>query len=193
MKYAKKMILIPEEEYKELLELKNKSQEKIGEIKTKYRGKVGEIKTKVKKILKEKPTHNAAKRMSQLVGEYLRYKQSEHKPKKKKLDLLQYFTPLYHEKVKVLMSTLESRGISLTDKNELILSSGQVVANSNIIDLLKEALVVTKRKQRAAVPIGWAEFIQEIVDLNLPLKLFTKRSTLDDIHHLSREQQWVNL
>ena len=63
MKHAQKMILIPEQEYRELLKLR------------KPRGKVGELKTKVRKVLSEKPTHRAAKEMSQLVGEYLRYKQ----------------------------------------------------------------------------------------------------------------------
>lgn len=175
MKYAKKMVLISEEEYKQLL----------GNSK----GKVGEIKSKVKKVLKEKRDHTAAKKMSQLVGEYLRYKQQQVPQKTKKLDLLQYFSPTYHQKVKTLMSTLETYGTSLTNRNELVLSSGQVVKNSNIVDLLKEALVGTRRKERVRVPTGWDEFIKEIAEANVPLGLFTKKSTLDDI---AGRQEWEN-
>ena len=63
--------------------------------------------------------------------------------KKKKLDLLQFFVPTYHEKVKAVMASLENHGVSLTDKNELVLSNGEVIPDSYIIELLKEALVVT--------------------------------------------------
>lgn len=189
MKYAKKMILISEEEYRQLLELK------------KSQGKVGELKNKVKKVLREKPTHSAAKRMSQIVGEYLRYKKAQTTPqnasqevsqKKKKLNLLQFFTPTYHEKVKTVMSFLEAYGVTLTDKMEVISSNGDVIPNSNIVDLLKEALVATKRKERVAVPTGWPEFIQEVANSNAPLNLFTKRTTLGDIRHLRDNQPWAN-
>ena len=177
------------DEYKKLLELK------------KSKGKVGELKNKVQKVLSEKPTHSAAKRMSQIVGEYLRYKQaqkteqneSQHvSQKKKKLNLLNFFAPTYHEKVKSIMSFLETHGVTLSDKLELILSNGNLIPNSNIIDLLKEAVVGTKRKERIAVPTGWAEFIEEIANSNVPINLFTKRTTLADIRHLRENQPWVN-
>ena len=231
MKHAKKMILISEEEYRELQKLK-KSQEKV-ELKNKVKkvsskksphnavkqmsqiineykqllefkkskGKVGELKNKIKKVLSEEPTHNAAKRMSQIVGEYLRYKQTQKTEqsesldelkKKKKPNLLSFFSPTYHEKVKAVMLFLETHGVTLTDKMELILSNGNVIPNSNIIDLLKEALVITKRKERTTVPNGWAEFIQEIANSNVPLNLFTKRTTLGDIRQLRENQPWVN-
>lgn len=167
MKHAKKMVLIPEEEYNELLALKQT--------------KKGEIKFKVNKVLKGKRDHAAAKKMSQIVGQYLRFKEQQPTQKKKKVDLIHYFSPTYHQKVKTLMSALEDFGTSLTNRNELVLSSGQVVTNSNIVDLLKEALVGTRRKERANPPLGWGEFIKEIREANIPLGLFTKRSTLEDI------------
>lgn len=174
MKHARKMVLIPEEEYKELLAIKQ--------------NKNGEIKLKVNKVLKGKRDHVAAKKLSQLVGQYLRHKQQQQPIKKKKVDLLQYFAPTYHQKVKTLMSTLEDYGTSLTNRNELVLASGHIVRNSNIVDLLKEALVGTKRKERGRIPVGWGEFIKEIADANVPLGLFTKRSTLDDIG----AKEWEN-
>ena len=112
MKHAKKMVLISEEEYKEYLALKNTK---------------GKLKSKAKKVLKEKRDHAAAKKISHIVGEYLRYKQQQAPQKPKKLDLLQNFTPTYHQKVKTLMSTLENYGTSLSNRNELVLSSDQLV------------------------------------------------------------------
>ena len=93
MKFAPKMVLIPEAEYHAILDkpvrIKGKKQ---------AQSMANRIKQYMKDVLKVKRDHEAAIKMSQLVGAYLRHKTSE-KPtstKPKKEDLLEYFEPMYH-------------------------------------------------------------------------------------------------
>ena len=65
MKYARKMVLIPEDEYLKLTQPTNKT---------------SDIKRKVQEVLRGTRDHSVATQMSQLVGSYLRYKQSEKPP-----------------------------------------------------------------------------------------------------------------
>ena len=157
MKHAMKMVLIPETEYKLLLE-KNP------------------MKAKVNKLLRGKPSHEKAAEMSQLIGRHLRMQPPPKKPKAEKAEkasnILSHFQPLYQVKVNKLMSELNKYGSRVSEKNELVLRTGDAVSNSNIIDLLKEAFVPTRRKERE-IPHGWRYFIQEIVNANIPLTLFT--------------------
>ena len=60
------------------------------------------------------------------------------------------------------------------------MKSGKVITNSNIIDLLKEAIVGTRIKERR-IPDGWKQFIDEIVDSDMSKDIFTKKTTRDDI------------
>ena len=68
-------------------------------------GMTNRIKQDIKNVLKGKRDHEAAIKMSQLVGAYLRQKVSEKPtpPKPKKEDLLDYFEPIYHMKVSILI------------------------------------------------------------------------------------------
>lgn len=175
MKYAQKMVLIPEVEYHTLLD--------------KPKSKTGQLRQDMKDILKGKRDHTAAAKMSQLFGAYMRTKASEKPPapKSKQDDFLEYFDPIYHKKVKLLVSQLRDHGIEWNEQKELRLSSGETIAHSNIIDLIKEAVVGTKKKQREPLPIGWQAFIEAIASSSIPVSLFKKKSTLDDIaraqHH----------
>lgn len=173
MKYAEKMVLIPEAEYQYLLGLK----------KTKG-DKQSEIKESMHKVLKGKRDHKAAKEMSQLLGQYLRYNKKSKPGKKreeKPEDILKYFSPTYHTKVNLFLSLLAENGITWTEKNELISTSSGIIENSNKVDLIKEALVITRKQQRTTVPIGWDVFIEEIARSNVPLSFFTKKTTRKDI------------
>ena len=140
----------------------------------------------MKNVLKGKKDYEAAKKMSQLVGQYIRYKQKETKPKPSKspVDFLQYFAPTYHQKVTMLMKELNAHGITWTDDKELVLKSGLIVPNSNIIDLIREALVGTRKKVRESTPFGWREFVETIATSHIPLSMFTKRSTREDIEQV---------
>ena len=151
MKYATKMVLIPEAEYRKLLP-------------------EGGIKAKISKIVSGKRNHESAKEMSQLFGRHLR----TTKPQPS------HFQPIYHGKVSKVLAEFEKYGTSWTNRNELVLKSGKVITNSNIIDLVKEALVGTRRKERR-MPDGWKQFIAEIVDSDMSKDIFTKKTTREDI------------
>lgn len=170
-KHAEKMVLVPESEYKMLLELK------------KSQSKGSDLKTKMKSVLKGKRDYEAAKKMSQLVGQYIRYKQKETKPKpaKSSPSFLHFFAPIYHQKVTMLMNELNAHGIKWTDDRELILKNGIVVPNTNIVDLMREAIVGTRKKVRESTPFGWKEFVEAIATTHIPLSMFTKRTTKQDI------------
>ena len=173
MKYAVKMVLIPETEYKMLLDR-------------------NPMKAKMNKLLRGKPSREKAAEMSQLIGRHLRMQPLPKTPKAVKApNILSHFQPIYHSKINKVMSALNKYGSDVSEKNELVLRIGDVVTNSNIIDLLKEAFVSSRRKERE-LPHGWRYFIQEIVNANIPLALFTKKTTREDIQNELRgwEHEW---
>ena len=119
MKFAQKMVLIPEEEYQILINSKS-----------------NRMKRDIKEVLKGPRDHASATKMSQLVGSCLRRKQSERKPKKeeKKEDLLEYFNPIYHRKVALFISKLHNLEMEWNTDKELKLPSGEIIRHSNIVD-----------------------------------------------------------
>lgn len=173
MKVAQKMVLIPEEEY---LTLTHKTQ------------KPKTLRQDMRDILQGPRDYESAVKMSQLVGTHLRRKESEKpKPSKPKENFLDYFDPIYHRKVNLLLSQFQTHGIGWNEQKELTLPSGEVIAHSNIIDLIKEALVGAKK--RGPLPVGWKAFIEAIVATPIPPSLFRKKSTLEDITK-AQEHVW---
>ncbi len=177
MKYAMKMVLIPESEYRRL-----KPEEGVRD--------------KVNKILRGKRDRNAATEMSQLFGRYLRTTKPEQEKKSlSKEEIIQQLPPIYHEKVKNFLTELEKYGSTWTDNYEFVTKSGETIGN--IVDLLKEAFVGVKGIRRD-VPQGWKQFIQEIVAANIPRSAFGKKSTKDDIGQEKAQRrgpipvQWEN-
>ena len=106
----------------------------------------------------------------------------ESKPKTNLLDMVQYLAPVYQPKAKLLLADLRSKGFTWTDKNEVVLPSGDQIEQSNIVDLMKEALVTTKGSKKHRKPAGWSEFIANVAVAGIPTSLFTKTSTLRDLH-----------
>jgi hypothetical protein len=165
MKYAMKMVLIPESEYRRLLPQ-------------------GTIKNKMNKLLSGKRNRETATELTQMFGRHLRTTKPEPQPQQKPLDklqLLDHLPVLYHAKVSKFLTEFENYGASWTDKYELVLKSGEIIANSNIKHLLKEAFVAKRRRIERDVPNGWKQFITEIVDANIPITIFTKNTTREDI------------
>lgn len=154
MKYAMKMVLIPEAEYTRLL---------------------GGINEKKEKILSGKRDYKAATEMSQLLGRFIRTTKPALAPKVDESQILQHFPALYHDKVSRFLKEFVNYGVSWTD-GQLIAKSGEVIGP--IVELLKEAFVATR--QRRQVPIGWKRFIQEVNNANLS-NFFSKKSTRVDL------------
>ena len=84
-------------------------------------------------------------------------------------------------------STLVTISNAWNEEEELTLPSGQVIAHSNFIDLIKEVLVGTK--ERTPLPVGLKTFIDAIVATPIPTSLYRKKSTLDDISK-AQEHVW---
>lgn len=162
MKHAQKMILIPESEYHEI-------------------SKTKDIKDKMKELLKGKHDYEAAKNMSQLVGEVIRRKQNKKKKSVPEINLLENFSSIYHNKVKTFVKHLNNNGITWNDELEV-----KHIPGSNIIDLIKEAIV---RGKRRTLPIGWEQFIYTIASSKIPTSFFSKTATIDDLQRMRHEWQ----
>ena len=105
--------------------------------------KVNRLKMEMKVVLQGKTDHAAATKMSQLLGAYLRHKESETPlPTPKKDDVLDYFEPIYYGKAASFLSKLRDlNGIEWNTDKEVKLPSGEIIHHSNIVDFMKEAVV----------------------------------------------------
>ena len=136
------------------------------------------LKKKMDEILKKPRNYKAAKEMSQLIGQAIRYQKPIKKPKP---NIHTHFSPMYHRKVHILLNY-----VSYNDKLEMVIRNTPI-AQSNIIDIFREALVGSRKKDREYVPLGWKDFINVIAASDIPLSTFTKRTTKQDIQ-AAREQ-----
>ena len=81
----------------------------------------------------------------------------------------------HHHKARLLLAELQAQGFKWTYNKVLTTPSGQTLHGSNVIDLIKEALVQARTRQ--AKPRGWIEFIASVATSGIPRTLFTKKST----------------
>lgn len=155
MKYTTRMILIPETEY---LALKTT--------------------TSSKNIKKKKTT---AIEIAQEMGKKIRQRdqvlaKSSESNAKAAVDIISFLPFQYHVKGRQLLDNLAQQDIRYNSEKEIILRSGQVVSHSNVVDILREALMPSKRDARnMPKPIGWREFMQDVISSSVPVTLF-KRS-----------------
>ena len=206
MKSARKMVLIPEAEYQTLSQphtkeneldkkepeyhtfVKKESEPELTFVKPSD-SKVNRLKMEMKEVLQGKRDHAAATKMSQLLGAYLRHKESETPlPTPKKDDVLDYFEPIYYGKAASFLSKLRDLGIEWNTDKEVKLPSGEIIRHSNIVDLMNEAVVSRKKKTNQPPPHGWEDFIQVIASSSIPKSFFTKRSTVKDIERLRQQR-----
>lgn len=82
--------------------------------------------------------------------------------------------PMYQAKGQRLLEEMLNAGFTWTPSKELVMPSTETIANSNVENLLKEALV---RGKSTSKPIGWDKFISEISQSSIPISLLTKKST----------------
>ena len=90
---------------------------------------------------------------------------------------------LYQIKGQKLLDEMLSSGFTWSPSKELILPSTEVIPNSSVEAILKEALV---RGNTSVKPTGWNEFIAEVSRSSIPLSLLTKKSTQHDLKQLKR-------
>ena len=100
------------------------------------------------------------------------------------LDVSEMMPTLYRNKAKLLLGQLQTRGVKWSTDGELILPDGQTIDKSNIVDLLNEAFVgSTSAKKSAQKPVGWTEFVHGIAQAAIPYSIFRKQSTIDDLNN----------
>lgn len=162
MKYAKRMILVPEDEY---LALKSKG-----------------LKTK---SVNQRDLQKPFVALTQDLGRQIRQRdqvEAETAEKQAPLDMnreivnmTEHLPQTHHHKARLLLTELREQGFKWKYNKELTTPSGQTLHGSNVIDLIKEALVQAKKKQPK--PRGWSEFIASVAVSGIPKTLFTKKST----------------
>ncbi len=157
MKYATRMVLIPETEY---LSLKESSNEIY----------------KRKKRLNPKMT---ATQLTQELGKKIRLRDQETKvlmnlvKPTPKVKIVEHLPPSFHNKGSVLLSELALANIKHSENKELVLPSGEMVPRSNMTDLLKEALHQQK-KSVGRKPVGWTAFVRALAASPVPMMLLNQ-------------------
>ena len=93
--------------------------------------------------------------------------------------VLGHLPDMYNAKGRLLLHHLRNAGVKWSNKGELISRSGDMIHGSNAVDLVREALVGSRRmKQNYGEPSGLGEFLQTLREANVPISLFGKKNTL---------------
>ena len=143
MKFARRMILVPEDEYISLK--KDKNTNKLQTLK---------LNSKRQHTLKKPFTE-----MTQNLGKFIR-KRNQTKAKemdlktpidfnREVLDMTKHLPQTSHHKARLLILELRKQGFTWGENNELATPGGQKLHGSNVIDLITEALVVQTKKHYA--------------------------------------------
>ena len=180
MKYAKRMVLVPEEDY---LGFKNKRAKKQSDYLA-----AKALSQKLGKDIRKRDQsaarlhfqwQNLKNPPAPMVHLSSLYKES--KPKSNILDLVQHLPPVNQPKGRLFLGELDSKGFMWTDDNAVVLPNGRTIPQSNIVDLMKEALVTSRKTASRRRPKGWQEFIHSVATVGVPASLFNKQSTLRDL------------
>ena len=134
-----------------------------------------ELKQSMRHVLKGRRDHRAAKKMSHLLSDYLHYNKKPAKP----IDFSKHIPAIYHNKMNILL-----KEVTWTPLAELKTQFGKVIAGSNMIELIREAIVGKRKQKRTHTPHGWEAFIEQLAASTIPLSFFTKESTRQDIERL---------
>ena len=186
MKYAKRMILIPEADYKQ----SNKKPQSMRQAAIEVTQKLGkQIRHRNQSVARLKAQWSPVELQTgpnvQLSSLY-----KDTKLMTNVLDVSEMVPALYRNKAKLLLGQLQARGVKWNTFGELILPDGQTIDKSNIVDLLNEAFVGSSKKS-AQKPVGWTEFVLGIAQAAIPYSIFRKQSTIDDLNNA--KVQWEEM
>ena len=186
MKYAKRMILIPEADYKQ----SNKKPQSMRQAAIEVTQKLGkQIRHRNQSVARLKAQWSPVELQTgpnvQLSSLY-----KDTKLMTNVLDVSEMVPALYRNKAKLLLGQLQARGVKWNTVGELILPDGQTIDKSNIVDLLNEAFVGSSKKS-AQKPVGWTEFVLGIAQAAIPYSIFRKQSTIDDLNNA--KVQWEEM
>ena len=187
MKFAKRMILVPEADYQQ----SNKKPQSMRQAAIEVTQKLGkQIRHRNQSVARLKAQWNPVESQRgpnvQLSSLY-----KDTKLMTNVLDVSEMMPTLYRNKAKLLLGQLQARGVKWNTTGELILPDGQTVEKSNIVDLLNEAFVGTSAKKSSRKPTGWTEFVHGIAQAAIPYSIFRKQSTIDDLNNV--RVQWEEM
>ena len=187
MKFAKRMILIPEADFQQSSKKPQSMRKAAIEI-TQKLGKQIRHRNQSAARLKTQwnPLESQTGPTVQLSSLY-----KDTKLMTNVLDVSEMMPTLYRNKAKLLLGQLQARGVKWNMFGELILPDGQTIDKSNIVDLLNEAFVATRTKKSVQKPIGWTEFVYGIAQAAIPHGIFKKQSTIDDLNNV--RVQWEEM
>ena len=186
MKFARKMVLVPAEDYSVII--KAQAQDIPASVK-----KAVALNDQMRSIANHpKPSKCKAYKYQKLLHDFQHYKnkQGQTLPSSTQPILNQhidrsdsfseYLPHIYRGKARVLLAHLEKHGITWSGKGELTLPSGEVIQHSHGADLLREALVGSKKKSASDIK-GWDNFVQHMAESNVPKSLLGKKKTLQQL------------
>ena len=163
MKYAQRMILVPEDQA--LRERARKTTEKLSKaVRVKNQAKVKKwlVTPTPPGVVPNQPNATATPR-----------------------ELSASLPPIYQAKGERLLNEMLSAGFTWTPSKELVLPSTEPLPNSNIQAILKEALV---KGNDPVKPLGWKEFLSQISQSTVPLSLLTKKSTQQALRQIHQSR-----
>ena len=109
--------------------------------------------------------------------------------------IVQAIPKMYKSKCLALLNFIEKGNIlSWNEKGELVYN-GQIIPNSHIADLLKNAM----REYKNFEPIGKAQFYEGLAQANVPLLLIENRDNRDSLVQSKSEpkrrksDQWIHI
>lgn len=195
MKFAQKMILVPEEDYSMVI----KAQAQAIPAETK---KTIALNDAMKKVTSTKRNNICKSQTYQkLLRDYLHYKRKATQPAislpdssdstmTRSNDFLNNLPALYRGKAHLLLTHLEKHGVKWSEKGELKLPSGNVIEGSHGTDLLREALVGSKSKSEERTIRGWDDFLANLVNTNVPTSLIGKKKTLQKLESIKNPRNF---
>ena len=188
MKFAKRMVLIPEADFKQSSKKPQSLRKAAIEITQKLEKQIRHRNQSVARLKAQwNPIESQTGPTVQLSSIY-----KETKPITNVLNISEMMPAVYRNKTKLLLDQFQARGMTWNAAGELILPDGQTIDNSNILDLFKEAFVgLTRGKSSAKKPVGWTEFVQGMAQVVIPPIMFRKQSTLDELQNALT--QWEDL
>ena len=186
MKFAKRMILVPEADFKQSNTKPQSMRQAAVEISQKLGKQIRHRNQSAARLKAQwSPIEAQTGPTVQLSSLY-----KDTKLMTNVLDVSEMMPTLYRNKAKLLLGQLQARGVKWNTAGELILPDGQTIDKSNIVDLLNEAFVGSS-KQSAEKPVGWTEFVQGIAQAAIPYSIFRKQSTIDDLNNA--KVQWEEM
>ena len=170
MKYAERMVLIPHTEYVILKQTDTKAIKKKPNSK---KGKAELVREMSKQIVAREKNALRVHKVSQDF----------------KVSIVELLPPIYHMKAKLLLSELASAGITYATNRELVVNPGVVIPHSNIVDIIREALITDKKPVGTPKPVGWQDFINSVAASRVPKTIF-KQSVRKEIERRQRVAGW---